>query len=259
MFRILNFSRKIISSPSSILFVKRNRKFIQNKLSYTPIRYGSSGSDGRTTVGITWRSFTITSTIGIGLVGIVAYLRHEQKEKIKLEKRKMVGKTALGGEWEGLIDSNNDQISSKDFHGKWCLLYFGFTHCPDICPEQIERLCEVVDKIEKYKDASSLIPLFVSVDPERDTPQITKEYCEEFSKKLVGLTAKSLDDISQITKLYRVYFTQGPKDETNDYIIDHAVITYLIGPNGEFVDYYGQNLTSEQMTHAIRLHMQKRK
>lgn len=99
----------------------------------------------------------------------------------------MIGKAKIGGEWE-LMNVDGKMVTSKDFHGKWILIYFGFTNCPDICPEEIEKMIDVVDCLQKDADPISIIPLFISVDPARDTPERILKYCSEFSPKLLGLT-----------------------------------------------------------------------
>ncbi|KAK3105215.1 hypothetical protein FSP39_019975 [Pinctada imbricata] len=174
------------------------------------------------------------------------------QERIR-QRTKALGKAALGGDWE-LVDHNGQTRSNKDWHGKWVLLYFGFTHCPDICPEELEKLVEVVDAIDEEKSAPNIYPLFVTVDPLRDTPKAMKEYCAEYSPKILGLTGND-EQLRGVTRAYRVYFSSGPKDDDNDYIVDHTIITYLINPRGEFVDYYGQTKTPIQMKSSILNHI----
>jgi len=109
------------------------------------------------------------------------------KERDKLRKR-MIGKAQIGGDWELVNAATGKLEGSKDLLGNWLLVYFGFTHCPDICPEQIEKMIKVVDEIEKDEEAIPIIPIFLSVDPQRDTPKRVQTYCEEFSPKLRGYT-----------------------------------------------------------------------
>lgn len=102
----------------------------------------------------------------------------------------MIGKARIGGEWE-LVNVDGKLMCSKDFFGQWTLIYFGFTNCPDICPEEIEKMVDVIDLLQKDVDPINIQPIFISVDPARDTPERIRKYCAEFSSKLLGFTGNN--------------------------------------------------------------------
>ncbi|KAL3358530.1 hypothetical protein AABB24_015570 [Solanum stoloniferum] len=135
-----------------------------------------------------------------------------------------VGKAAIGGPFS-LIDHNGKPVTEKDFFGKWTVVYFGFTHCPDICPDELQKLASAVDKI-KETSGIEIVPVFISVDPERDTVEQVGEYVKEFHPNLIGLTA-SPEEIKKTARAYRVYYMKT-EEEGSDYLVDHSIVMYVL-------------------------------
>lgn len=202
---------------------------------------------------ISWKTLLVVAGLGGAFAIGMHVVKKEKEEEMKKKRSKQMGKALLGGDWT-LTDHHGKRRSSKEFHGQWILIYFGFTNCPDICPEEIEKIVRVINDTDKDRDLPTIQPIVITVDPERDTPEALKEYCGEFSPRLLGFTG-TIEEITAATRAYRVYFSAGPKDEDNDYIVDHSIISYLVNPEGEFVDYFGQNKTSKEIYNSIKLHI----
>lgn len=195
--------------------------------------------------------------LGVGcFLAVVAVAQNKAQQKVEgmmQRSQEVVGKAAVGGPFT-LTDQDGKPFTNENLLGKFSVLYFGFTHCPDICPDELEKLAEALDTIEaeaKYQ----VRPVFISVDPQRDTPKAVKAYVKEFHPRLIGLTG-SEEAVKACSKAYRVYFHKTGDSET-DYLVDHSIIMYLIDPAGEFVTFYGKNFTARQLADSIMQHIAK--
>ncbi|KAJ2484244.1 Cu-binding protein, partial [Coemansia sp. RSA 2052] len=168
-------------------------------------------------------------------------------------KAEVVGKADVGGPFE-LTDQDGNTVTDKTLLGKFALIYFGFCHCPDICPEELDKIGEAMDLLErnpKTKDAVQLV--FVTCDPQRDSPAEVKKYLQQFHPGFIGLTG-SVDQIAAMCKAYRVYFSKPPRvDEGQDYLVDHAIFSYFMDPDGEFIDVYGKDKTALTMASDMEM------
>ncbi|KAL5172601.1 Protein SCO1 1, mitochondrial [Glycine soja] len=152
------------------------------------------------------------------------------------------GKAAIGGPFR-VFNHHGKHVTEKDFMGKWTLLYFGFTHCPDICLEELQKLAAAVDKI-KEKAGIETVPVFISIDPERDIVEQVGEYVKEFHPKLIGLTG-SPDEVKNVARAYRT------TEEDSDYLVDHSIVIYLMSLEMEFVKFFGMNNDVDSLTDGV--------
>ncbi len=141
--------------------------------------------------------------------------------------------STIGGDFT-LTGSNGQTVRWGDFAGKYRIVYFGFTFCPDICPTDMQRVAQGL-KILKGKDAdlaAKVVPIFISVDPERDTPAVVGEFAAAFSPDMVGLTGTP-DQIAATAKTFKVAYTKEAPAKNGSYLMQHSTIVYLFGPDGE--------------------------
>lgn len=247
-----NINRLLVSCNKNLLNQRSKIPQFARHQSQTPT---PSAEKGKGKGPITWKSLGFLSVVGAGSLAFMYYVKNEKEEAIMRERKRQLGKAKIGGRWD-LIDSTGKTRTSEEFNGKWLLIYFGFTHCPDVCPDELEKMALVVDAIDKNPDSPNIQPIFITVDPERDSKEVVAKYVKEFSPKLLGLTG-SKEQISNVCKAFRVYFSAGPRDSDDDYIVDHTIIMYLVNPDGEFVDYYGQSRDKDQVTDSILVNMTK--
>ena len=156
-----------------------------------------------------------------------------------------MGRPRIGGPFS-LVSSTGHPFTHEDFLGIFSLIYFGFTNCPDICPEELDKMSTVVDEVAKTH-GPVINPVFITCDPARDRVPLVAEYIADFHPRMIGLTG-TYDEIKQACKAYRVYFSTPPgADPTTDYLVDHSIFFYLMDPEGKFVDAFGKSSTKDEV------------
>jgi protein SCO1/2 len=153
----------------------------------------------------------------------------------------------IGGPFS-LVDGAGKTVRDRDFRGKFLLLYFGYTHCPDVCPTTLGAMAEAMDKLPAA-DRGRVVPVFVTVDPQRDTPSVIGSYVRAFGPEFVGLTG-STEAIGTAEREYRVYAQKHALDH-GDYAMDHSSVIYVIGPNGQFVAVLDDQMAPAKMAQAL--------
>lgn len=186
-------------------------------------------------------------------IGIALQLSNKSSDEIVVQTisrdAAAPGKPNIGGPFT-LVDHTGRTVTDKDFRGKYLLVFFGYTYCPDVCPTNLTAMTQALELIGE--DAEKVQPLFVTVDALRDTPEQMAMYVEHFHKSLLGLTG-SAEQLKTVADAYRIYSAKIQEDpnDPEDYLMDHSAITYLMGPDGKYRTFFRQNLDSDLI--ALRL------
>jgi len=160
----------------------------------------------------------------------------------------MWGRGHVGGPFE-LVDHTGKKRTDADFRGKLLLVYFGYTYCPDICPADLLQISLAVDKLGKGGD--DVQPLFISVDPERDTTAVLAQYVSSFHPRLIGLTG-TLEQIRAAANSYKAYYAKYTPPDGGVYLIDHTGFTYLMDRAGKYLGFFPPGTSADRMVEIIR-------
>lgn len=153
-----------------------------------------------------------------------------------------LGGSSIGGEFE-LINQDGKTVTDKDIFKEPTILYFGYTFCPDICPLDVYRNSEAVDLLDMSK--ISVTPVFVSIDPERDTPEVIGDFVKYHHPKMIGLTG-SKDQIEHVSKVYKTYY-KAQRSSDDLYLVDHSTLTYLVLPKYGFVEFFRRDKSADEI------------
>lgn len=159
---------------------------------------------------------------------------------------------AIGGPFT-LVDGDGKTVTDADFRGKWMLIYFGYTFCPDVCPTSLSVAAGAIDRLSPA-EAAKVVPVFITVDPERDTPPVMKDYAAAFHPSMVGLTG-SQEQITAAMRAYKVYGAKAKGGDAESYTMDHSSILYLVGPDGRFVAHFPHGTTSETLAADLKKYL----
>jgi protein SCO1/2 len=157
---------------------------------------------------------------------------------------------AIGGPFN-LTDQNGNTITERDLKGRPSLVFFGFTHCPEVCPTTLFDISEVLNKLGP--DAAKVNAIFITVDPERDSPAVLKDYLASFNPRLVGVGGDA-EELAKVAKEYRVYYKKVPLKD-GDYTMDHTAIVYLMDKNGQFVAPFSLKRKPEEAATELRRYL----
>jgi len=196
--------------------------------------------------------WVLYGVIAAGLVAWCAlWLRDSGINVAQLGSAGLSATVSVGGPF-ALTDDQGKAVTDQTYRGRWMLVYFGYTFCPDVCPTELQTIAGALDKLGPQ--AKSIVPLFVTIDPERDTPPTLTNYVKLFDDRLIGLTGTA-EQISTVARAYRVYYAKvTPKDSTT-YLMDHSSFVYLVGPDGKLRALFRPGESAQELADGIRAHM----
>jgi cytochrome oxidase Cu insertion factor (SCO1/SenC/PrrC family) len=174
-------------------------------------------------------------------------LWHESETVPGLGRSVITGQADVGGPFR-LTDQNGKAVSDADFRGRYMLIYFGYSFCPDVCPTTLSVIAQALDKLGG--ESRRVTPVFITIDPERDTPQVLGDYMKAFGPNFVGLTG-SAAAIKDAEKKYRVYAVKKPL-EKGGYGMDHSSVMYLMGPDGKMISFYDEAISPDDLAKDLR-------
>lgn len=191
--------------------------------------------------------FIVLSTAAaLGLALLLAVLFQPDESNVKAARPNIGGPFTLTNQ-EGVT------VTDEDFRGGYTLIYFGYTYCPDLCPTELQTITFALDELGD--DAKKITPLFVTVDPARDTVETMRDYVSYFHPRLVGLTGTD-QQIERITKAFGIYYAVSDDDgSASEYLMDHSTTMYLMGPDGQYRTHLRAGMTAEEMAAAIKPHL----
>ncbi|MDP7545685.1 MAG: SCO family protein [Alphaproteobacteria bacterium] len=187
----------------------------------------------------------ITATVIAVALGLIANALFRDPGQPKVTS---VGVPSIGGPFE-LVDHKGQVARDSDFRGKYLLVMFGYTFCPDVCPTELQLITEAMERLGQVR--SKVQPLMITVDPERDTVAVLADYMANFHPSLIALTG-STAQVKAAAKAYHVFFAKAPPDEAGDYFMDHSVFIYLMGPDGKYLHHFAPTTAPQDMADKIR-------
>ena len=162
-----------------------------------------------------------------------------------------VAGSTIGGPFE-LTRHDGVRVTDKDVIDGPTLVYFGYTYCPDVCPVDTGKMAEVTEILDAR--GITVKPVMITIDPERDTPEVMQDYMSWLHPRMVGLTG-SLDDVTVAAKAYKAYFRRAGNEE--DYLMDHSAFTYLMAPDHGLLDFFRREVPVEQMADTVACFAEK--
>jgi protein SCO1/2 len=183
----------------------------------------------------------VATLVAVAVVGVAAFMLTSPSQRPR---------GALIGGAFALEDGAGKTVSDQTLRGKPFLVYFGYTHCPDVCPTELARISDILGKMGD----KSIPALFVTVDPERDLPKVMQDYVSSFNPAIIGLSG-SQQAVEATEKTFRVFARKGEKQPDGDYSMDHSSIVYLMDKNGAFVEAFNVERSPDEAAKELQTYL----
>jgi protein SCO1/2 len=189
--------------------------------------------------------------IGLGL-NILShqYLSNVRGENEVSVKSQSIGEADIGGAYS-LVNQNGKVVTEKTYRGKYTIIFFGYTFCPDVCPTTLTTLSKVINLLGN--NGLMVKPIFITVDPSRDSPKHLKSYLINFHKNFDGLTG-NVKQIEHVKNIFHIFAEKSQEDnnKTKNYLVDHSSVSYLMGPDGRFLSFFSYGTEAEVIVNQLK-------
>jgi protein SCO1/2 len=201
------------------------------------------------------RSFLVAVVIALGVgAGLAFLIDRPGLGRSRAAPVISEGEAAIGGPFE-LTDQAGRTVTDRDFRGRYLLVYFGFTYCPDVCPTELQAISVALERLGQL--GKNVQPLFVTVDPERDTTAVLARYLKHFDPRILGLTGRSTQ-IAKAIKAYRVYAAKDTRDAgAAGYVINHSTAIYFMDTDGHYIAHFNYGTTPQDMAARMADHLKR--
>lgn len=190
----------------------------------------------------------ILAGLAVGAAGAFALFPAARERLLSPLRVTTVGQALIGGPFT-LTDHTGKRVTEQDYRGRFMLVMFGFTFCPDICPSELQLISAALDKLGPK--GNRVVPIFISIDPERDTPSQLAMYVKSFHPRLIGLTGTP-EEVAAAAKAYRVYAKKVTDAKSSaGYTMDHSALIYLMGPDGAYRTHFTPGTTVEALADRL--------
>ena len=182
--------------------------------------------------------YILWSAVLLAGLGFGGYELWHRTRPAPMTAEKEIGRASIKSDFS-LVDHTGKAVKDEDFRGKWLLVFFGYTYCPDVCPTTLNEIAEVMERLGEK--AVNVQPLFITIDPERDKPEQMAAYVAAFDPRIVGLTGTP-EQVKAAAGAFRVYYAKATDAGASDgYLMDHSTALYLMNPDGEFEAFFSFN------------------